>query len=44
MKTITTTPISAISATAAKLALAGGTAFLALLTALHFIKPEIDPS
>jgi hypothetical protein len=29
---------------AAKLALAGSITFVALVTSLHFIKPEVDPS
>lgn len=44
MKTKTTTPISAISPMAVKLALAGSIAFVALVTSLHFIKPEVYPS
>lgn len=38
------TAISAISLTAARLSLATAIAFLVLLAALHFMKPELDPS
>jgi hypothetical protein len=38
------TPATAISRTAARLSLAAATVFLVLLGALHFIKPEFDPS
>jgi hypothetical protein len=44
MKTKITTPESAISPIAVKLALAGGIAFIVVMTSLHFIKPEVDPS
>src|SRR5215204_3309080 len=37
-------PVMAISRTAALLAFAGAFAFAVLLVALHFIKPELDPS
>jgi len=50
-KDTTSKPITAISETAARLSvgaarlsLAGAATFLALLTLLHFIKPEFDPS
>jgi hypothetical protein len=42
--TIITLPMTAGSLTAAKLSFAAATAFLILLAALHFIKPEFDPS
>lgn len=41
---IQATPITKESQTAARLSFAAGTTFLILLAALHFIKPEIDPS
>src|ERR671911_69713 len=37
-------PVMAISRTAALLAFAGAFTFAVLLVALHFIKPELDPS
>ena len=37
-------PVTAIPQTAARLSFAGAATFLVLLTALHFIKPELDPS
>ncbi len=40
----TAKPVAAISRTAALLSFAGAATFLVLLTALHFIKPELDPS
>lgn len=40
----TAKPATAISRTAARLSFAGAAAFLVLLVALHFIKPELDPS
>ncbi len=36
--------VTAISRTAARLSLAAAATFLVLLAALHFIKPELDPS
>jgi len=41
---ITTGPVSAASRMAATLSFSATSLFLVLLTALHFIKPEIDPS
>jgi hypothetical protein len=40
----TAKPVTAVSRTAARLSLAGAAVFLVLLAALHFIKPEFDPS
>jgi hypothetical protein len=40
----TAKPVTAISQIAARLSLAGAATFLVLLAALHFIKPELDPS
>lgn len=37
-------PMTAISRTAARLSFAAAAMFLVLLAALHFIKPELDPS
>ena len=37
-------PVTAISPTAARLSFAGAATFAILLAALHFIKPELDPS
>ena len=37
-------PVTAISQTAARLSFAASLIFLVLLAALHFIKPELDPS
>ena len=37
-------PVTAISPTAARLSFAGAATFALLLAALHFIKPELDPS
>jgi hypothetical protein len=42
--TATAKPVTAISRTAARLSLAATATFLVLLVALHFIKPELDPS
>ncbi|MDQ3911094.1 MAG: DUF998 domain-containing protein [Actinomycetota bacterium] len=42
--TATAKPVTAIPQTAARLSFAGAATFLALLIALHFIKPELDPS
>lgn len=42
--TATVRPVTAISRTAARLSLAAAATFLVLLAALHFIKPELDPS
>ncbi len=42
--TATAKPVTAISQAAARLSLAAAVTFLVLLTALHFIKPEFDPS
>jgi hypothetical protein len=44
MAETTTKPVAAISRTAAPLSLAAAATFLVLLVALHFIKPEFDPS
>jgi hypothetical protein len=41
---ITTKPLTAFSEAAAKLSFAAAALFLVLLAALHFIKPEFDPS
>jgi hypothetical protein len=40
----TTRPAMAISRTAARLSFASAATFVVLLAALHFIKPELDPS
>ncbi len=40
----TAKPVAAISQTAARLSFAAAATFLVLLAALHFIKPELDPS
>jgi hypothetical protein len=40
----TAKPVTAISRTAAQLSLAATALFLVLLAALHFVKPELDPS
>jgi hypothetical protein len=42
--TATAGPATAVSRTAARLSFASAALFLALLAALHFIKPEMDPS
>jgi hypothetical protein len=42
--TATAKPVAAISQTAARLSFAAAAAFVVLLAALHFIKPELDPS
>ena len=42
--TATTRPLMAIPQTAARLTFAGAVTFLVLLSALHLIKPELDPS
>jgi hypothetical protein len=42
--TTTAAPLTAISQTAARVSLAAASVFLVLLAALHFIKPEFDPS
>jgi|SRR5215204_362571 len=42
--TATAKPVKAISPTAALLSFAGAATFVVLLAALHFIKPELDPS
>ena len=42
--TATAKPVTANSRTAARLSFAAAVAFLVLLAALHFIKPELDPS
>jgi hypothetical protein len=42
--TAAATPVRAISQTAARLSFAAAATFLVLLAALHFIKPELDPS
>jgi len=41
---VKTEPATAISRTAALLSFAGAATFVLLLAALHFIKPELDPS
>jgi hypothetical protein len=40
----TAKPVAAISQTAVRLSFAAAATFLVLLAALHFIKPELDPS
>jgi hypothetical protein len=42
--TMTTKPATAISGTVASLSFTGAVSFIVLLTALHLIKPELDPS
>jgi uncharacterized protein DUF998 len=42
--TVVARPVTEISQTAARLSFAAATTFLLLLAALHFIKPELDPS
>jgi hypothetical protein len=42
--TVATTPATAMSRMAARLSFAAAATFLVLLAALHFIKPELDPS
>lgn len=42
--TIIAKPVTTISRTAARLSLAATATFLVLLSALHFTKPELDPS
>jgi hypothetical protein len=42
--TATAKPATAVSRTAALLSFASAATFVVLLTALHFIKPELDPS
>jgi uncharacterized protein DUF998 len=42
--TATAKPVTAISRTAALLSFAAAATFVVLLVALHFIKPELDPS
>jgi hypothetical protein len=42
--TVTARPARAISPAAARVSIVSGATFLALLAALHFIKPELDPS
>jgi hypothetical protein len=42
--TATTEPITPDSRTAARLSFAAAATFLVVLAALHFIKPELDPS
>ena len=42
--TATARLVTAISQTAARLSFAGAATFVVLLVALHFIKPELDPS
>jgi hypothetical protein len=37
-------PVAEVSSTAARLSFAGAATFVVLLAALHFIKPELDPS
>src|SRR5262249_40360257 len=41
---ITTGPVSALAANAARLSIASGVLFVLLLGALHFLRPEIDPT
>ena len=42
--TATAKPVAAVSSTAARLSFAAAATFVVLLAALHFIKPELDPS
>jgi hypothetical protein len=42
--TATAKPVAVVSSTAARLSLAAAATFVILLAALHFIKPELDPS
>lgn len=42
--TATAKPVRTITPTAARLSFAGAATFVVLLAALHFIKPELDPS
>lgn len=42
--TATAKPVTAVPRTAALLSFAGAATFVVLLAALHFIKPELDPS
>ncbi len=42
--TATARPVTVVSRTAARLSFAAAATFLVLLAALHFIKPELDPS
>jgi len=42
--TATTTPVTAISETAARVSFAAAAAFAVLLAALHILEPEFDPS
>ena len=42
--TVAAKPVTEISHTAARLSFTAATTFLLLLAALHFIKPELDPS
>jgi Protein of unknown function (DUF998) len=44
MANTTAREVTAISPTAARLSFAGAATFVVLLAALHFIKPELDPS
>jgi hypothetical protein len=44
MADVTARPVAAVSRTAALLSFAGAATFLVLLAALHFIKPDLDPS
>jgi hypothetical protein len=42
--TATAKPVAAVSSTAARLSFTSAATFVVLLAALHFIKPELDPS
>lgn len=42
--TVAISPVTKVSQTAARLSFAAAAAYLVLLAALHFIKPELDPS
>jgi hypothetical protein len=44
MAEVTAKPVAAISRTAARLSFVAAAMFLVLLAALHFIKPDLDPS
>jgi uncharacterized protein DUF998 len=44
MAEVTARPVTAVLRTAALLSFAGAATFLVLLAALHFIKPDLDPS
>lgn len=41
---ITTKPVSALAASAARISIVFGVVFLVLLVSLHFLEPEFDPT